>query len=87
MPSLTPLTQAALQSVSPDSEMQPATVSEDSRSVVSTSLSSNSSLPGGCISTDEELVAETLKRRDEAERMKVAKALLFEAYMKALDEK
>ena len=76
---------------------KPATVSvtEESRSLESISnedacsetrsdTSPMKRLPQGPISADAKLVASILKKRDDQERLNVAKAMLYEAYKKAV---
>jgi hypothetical protein len=89
---ITPLTKQALDSMmSPEPSLmkRPNTVSvDDNRSVASacnsaSTVSSNLSLPPPRISSDSLLVIAALQRRDENERIKVAKAMLYESYLKA----
>lgn len=69
-------------------------VTDDSRSVASSSTNQQQQ-PGASvvpqtpqpgITRDSGFAANVLLERDEQERVKVAKAMLFEAYMKALEE-
>ena len=92
-----PLTRETLAAMSPHKEAlthSPVAVSEDSRSVVS---SSNLSVSSGALSTgfsqkgsrnvvlaDAKLIEASLRQRDEEERLRVAKAMLYDAYQKAL---
>jgi hypothetical protein len=69
-------------------------VTDDTRSATSNSSSSSSSSSSPspppsmtlqqCISKDNAFVAAVLKDREETERLKVAKAMLYQAYLQAL---
>jgi hypothetical protein len=71
-------------------------VTDDTRSATSNSSSSSSSSSSPspspppsmtlqqCISKDNAFVAAVLKEREETERLKVAKAMLYQAYLQAL---
>jgi hypothetical protein len=90
-----PLTKESLAAMSPP-ELQTASalalatvsVTDDNRSATSNSSSSSSSSSSmtlqPCISKDNAFVAEVLKEREETERVRVAKAMLYQAYLQAL---
>ena len=94
---LTPETLAAMSPVTPikGAPTSPAAVSDDSRSEVSssnTSLSSSGAhFPGftqkhsrDVIVADSKVMEASLRQRDEEERLRIAKAMLYDAYQKAL---
>jgi hypothetical protein len=97
---IAPLTKASLEKVLPPDttiirkSIATISVSDDGRSVESDSPSSTPSkmpppasiqtLTGSVISSDFKFVQETLRVRDEIETLNVAKAMLYEAYLKAI---
>jgi hypothetical protein len=91
-----PLTKESLEAMSPPESQTPSaralatvSVTDDTRSATSSSSSSSSSSSPSmtlqpCISKDNAFVAGVLKDREETERLKVAKAMLYQAYLQAL---
>ena len=61
-----------------------ANVATDSHSVVTSSSTSTSSLDFRSITTDEAVIQAALQKRDELERMRIAKALLYQSYVRAV---
>merc|ERR1719446_867281 len=92
-----PLTLEILDSMASATNLKPsspASVTDDSRSDTSSSNSpeemslsppqvSVSVIPKG-ITSDKAFLAQTLKKRDEMERLRVAKVMLYDAYLKAV---
>jgi hypothetical protein len=90
-----PLTKESLALMSPRESQSPSartlatvSVTDDTRSATSSSSSSSSSLSSmavqPCISKNNAFVAGVLKEREETERLKVAQAMLYQAYLQAL---
>lgn len=89
-----PLTKESLDAIAssePPTFAPPASVTDESRSVGSSAESVGANpqtvsypLPPG-ISNDSIFVETTLQKRDQMERMKVAKAMLYVSYLKALN--
>ena len=93
--SVLPVTKAALETLNhSDSIKAPAastvSVSDDGDASVNSSTESMpppTTLPSllkGAISSDKDLVKTSLRKRDEVERLKIAKAMLYESYLKAI---
>jgi hypothetical protein len=94
-----PLTKESLEAMAPPQSQTPSaralatiSVTDDTSSATSNSSSSNGSSssslssmsPQSSISKDDTFVVEALKVREEAERAKVAKAMLYQAFMQAM---